>query len=158
MGFVSERVKNPSLAYRCCLEIAQSIEEPILKQTALSVLSTNYEKLRSVKGSDWQHHNFAGGLIVHICNVSLNAIRIAEFYKDMNKVNIDLVKFCSLMHDVGKLFDYDKQIEYKNENNLKMNQDLLGHSFEGASYIRMELERKYEAFKVDKEYSDKVIT
>lgn len=78
---------------------------------------------------------------MHTCNVTLNAISLAEFYKE--KVNIDLVKFCALMHDVGKLFDYEAQQEYVRANTVSMNQALLGHSFEGASYISKMLENAY---------------
>ena len=111
-----------------------------------------------VKGSDWQHHNYAGGLIVHTCNVTQNAIRMGEFYKGL--VCMDLIKFCSLMHDVGKLFDYEKQNDFVNEHVPSMNQALLGHSFEGANYVVNLLQKEYEkdSICVSKEYSKDVIT
>lgn len=110
-----------------------------------------------MKGSDWQHHNYAGGLIVHTCNVALNAIRIAKFYEDL--VCLDLVKFCALMHDVGKLFDYEPQTEFGNKNEIFMNQALLGHSFEGAVYVASTLQKTYseDAISAPPEYVKKVL-
>lgn len=153
-----KRIRDPQLAFDYCREIACDIKESTLKKVALQVLEENREVLVSAKGSDWEHHNYAGGLIVHICNVTQNAIQLAEFYDGM--VNMDLLKFCALMHDIGKTFDYKNNSEFPNKNTPVMNQALLGHSFEGACYIAGKLETEY--FKgtvhVTKEYAKKVIT
>lgn len=95
----NKRITKPQLAFQYCKEIAKSINECVLRTVALQILRENEEIFLTVKGSDWQHHNYAGGLIVHTCNVTLNAIRLGEFYGD--SVNMDMIKFCSLMHDVG---------------------------------------------------------
>ena len=152
------KIKNPELAFQYCKKIAKEINEFILQSVTLQVLEDNKQKFLTIKGSDWQHHNYAGGLIVHTCNVTLNAISLAEFYKE--KVNIDLVKFCALMHDVGKLFDYEAQQEYVRANTVSMNQALLGHSFEGASYISKMLENAYSKkdINVSKDYICRVVT
>lgn len=150
-------IKKPKLAFQYCKKIACEIDELVLKKVALEVLTENKESFLSVKGSDWQHHNYAGGLIIHTCNVTLNAVRLAEFYKD--KVNIDLVKFCALMHDVGKLFDYKKQDTFSCENEASMNQTLLGHGFEGACYVANKLNCAYssENLSVPEDYVHNVI-
>lgn len=129
-----------------------------LREVALQVLDENKQKFLAVKGSDWQHRNYAGGLIVHICNVTLNAIRMVEFYGDL--VCLDLVKFCALMHDVGKLFDYTKQSGFTNDNNISINQALLGHSFEGAFYVMNKLQKliQIELFDVPRDYVAHVIS
>lgn len=154
----NKRITKPQLAFQYCKEIAKSINECVLRTIALQVLKENEEIFLTIKGSDWQHHNYAGGLIVHTCNVTLNAIRLGEFYGD--SVNMDMIKFCSLMHDVGKLFDYEKQNDFVNEHAPSMNQALLGHSFEGANYVVNLLQKEYEkdSICVSKEYSKKVIT
>lgn len=152
-----KRTKNPELAFLKCKHIANSISELVLREVALQVLNENKHKFLSIKGSDWQHHNYAGGLIVHTCNVTLNAIQLAEFYGEL--VCIDLVKFGSLMHDVGKLFDYQPQTEFSNSNNISINQSLLGHGFEGAAYIISKLSKAYsdDAITVSNEYVKNVI-
>lgn len=160
-----EYIGNPHLAYEKCEVIARSISDPVLKKVAVQVLEENMTKLLKVKGSDWEHHNYTGGLIVHTCSVTQNAIKIAEFYGD--KVDISLVKFCALMHDIGKVFDYSvsssssQENEFPNSNDISMNQSLLGHSFEGATYIVNKLQQAYisdETIMVSAGYMNKVIT
>lgn len=153
-----KRITNPQLAFQYCKKIAKGIHETVLRTVALQVLEENKQLFITIKGSDWQHHNYAGGLIVHTCNVTLNAIRLGEFYK--GSVSMDLIKFCALMHDVGKLFDYKNQVEFANEHTLSMNQALLGHGFEGANYIANKLQIEYarDDISVSKEYVNNVIT
>lgn len=153
----TKRITNPELAFHYCVCIAKDIKETVLRNVALQVLKENKQAFLTIKGSNWQHHNYAGGLIVHTCNVSMNAIRLGEFYKD--SVCMDLLRFCSLMHDVGKIFDYQSQTEFTNENILSMSQSLLGHGFEGACYIANKLQKEYsnKEFLVPKDYTDKVI-
>ena len=154
---INKRITKPQLAFQYCKGIAKSINEIVLRRVSLQVLEENEEIFLTVKGSDWQHHNYAGGLIVHTCNVTLNAIRLGEFYG--NVVNMDMIKFCSLMHDVGKLFDYESQTEFSNNNETSMCQALLGHCFEGASYIADKLKAAYSSdnISVSRNYIDKVI-
>lgn len=152
-----KKIENPGLAFQHCKKIASEIDELVLRKVALQILNENQDAFLSVKGSDWQHHNYAGGLIVHTCNVTLNAIMIAEFYKE--KVSTDLVKFCALMHDVGKFFDYKKQDTFSCENEVSMNRALLGHGFEGACYVANKLKCAYssENLSVPEDYVHNVI-
>lgn len=152
-----ESIKDPLVAFEKCKSIAESIDEPVLRKVAVQVLDENKEEFLSIKGSDWEHHNYAGGLIVHICSVAINAVRTAEFYDD--SVNLDLVRFGALMHDVGKLFDYRPQTEYANSNDKSINQALLGHSVEGVTYIIHKLQEAYanDSIVAAKEYATKAV-
>ena len=60
-----ERIIDPLLAFKKCKIIAESINESVLKTVALQILDENKASFITLKGSDWQHHNYAGGLIVH---------------------------------------------------------------------------------------------
>lgn len=152
-----ESIKDPLVAFEKCKSIAESIDEPVLRKVALQVLDENKEKFLSIKGSDWEHHNYAGGLIVHVCSVAFVAEQMAKFYGD--SVNLDLVRFGALMHDVGKLFDYRQQTEYVNSNDESINRALLGHSVEGVAYIMRKLQEAYadDSVIVDKEYAIKAV-
>lgn len=152
-----EYIKDPLVAFEECRNIADNIDEPVLRRVALQVLEENKEKFLSIKGSDWEHHNYAGGLIVHTCSVAFVATQIAKFYGD--SVNLDLVRFGALMHDVGKLCDYRPQTEYVNSNVESINRALLGHSVEGVAYIMRKLQEAYadDSVVVDKEYTIKAI-
>lgn len=152
-----ESIKDPLVAFEECKNIALDIDEPVLRKVALQVLDENKEKFLSIKGSDWEHHNYAGGLIVHVCSVAFVATQMAKFYGD--SVNLDLVRFGALMHDVGKLFDYRPQTEYVNSNDESINRALLGHSVEGVAYIMRKLQEAYadDSVIVDKEYVIKAV-
>lgn len=152
-----ESIKDPLVAFEECRIIALDIDEPVLRKVALQVLDENKEKFLSIKGSDWEHHNYAGGLIVHVCSVAFVAEQMAKFYGD--SVNLDLVRFGALMHDVGKLFDYKPQTEYVNSNVESINRALLGHSVEGVAYIMRKLQEAYadDSVIVDKEYAIKAV-
>lgn len=152
-----ESIKDPLVAFEECKNIALDIDEPVLRKVALQVLDENKEKFLSIKGSDWEHHNYAGGLIVHVCSVAFVATQMAKFYGD--SVNLDLVRFGALMHDVGKLFDYRPQTEYVNSNDESINRALLGHSVEGVAYIMRKLQEVYadDSGIVDKEYVIKAV-
>lgn len=152
-----ESIKDPLVAFEECKNIALDIDEPVLRKVALQVLDENKEKFLSIKGSDWEHHNYAGGLIVHVCSVAFVATQMAKFYGD--SVNLDLVRFGALMHDVGKLFDYRPQTEYVNSNDKSINRALLGHSVEGVAYIMRKLQEAYvdDSVIVDKEYVIKAV-
>ena len=152
-----EYIKDPLVAFEECRNIADNIDEPVLRRVALQVLEENKEKFLSIKGSDWEHHNYAGGLIVHTCSVAFVATQIAKFYGD--SVNLDLVRFGALMHDVGKLCDYRPQTEYVNSSVESINRALLGHSVEGVAYIMHKLQEAYadDSVIVDKEYAVKAV-
>lgn len=152
-----EYIKDPLVAFEECRNIADNIDEPVLRRVALQVLEENKEKFLSIKGYDWEHHNYAGGLIVHTCSVAFVAEQMAKFYGD--SVNLDLVRFGALMHDVGKLFDYRQQTEYVNSNDESINRALLGHSVEGVAYIMRKLQEAYadDSVIVDKEYAIKAV-
>jgi 3'-5' exoribonuclease len=152
-----ESIKDQLVAFEECRIIALDIDEPVLRKVALQVLDENKEKFLSIKGSDWEHHNYTGGLIVHVCSVAFVAEQMAKFYGD--SVNLDLVRFGALMHDVGKLFDYRPQTEYVNSNVESINRALLGHSVEGVTYIMRKLQEAYadDSVIVDKEYAIKAV-
>lgn len=155
MQDTNKRIADPEIAFQCCKEIADSIKENVLRTVALEILKENKHNLLNIKGSDWHHHNYAGGLVVHLCNVTLTSVSLANFYND--RVCMDLVKFCALMHDVGKLFDYKPQSEFPNSNDTSMNQALLGHSLEGVVYVSNKLRAEYKKQNVPEDYIDKVI-
>lgn len=145
-----ERVTEPNKAYDICLELAEGIKESVLKKSALETLEKYKTRFLTYKGSDFEHHNYEGGLIVHTCNVTLIARELGKFYED--KISMDLLIFCALTHDVGKLFDYNSGGE--------MAKELLGHIYEGASYIDGLLRRMYNAdsIKVSGDYAHSVAT
>ena len=83
------------------------------------------------------HHNYYGGLKYHSLCVAKNAYALATTY---DYVNMDLVIAGALLHDIGKLFEYDADVfsgaEYNAEGNL------FGHLFMGAEMVKSEGEKR----------------
>lgn len=121
-------------AYQGCVEIAESIECGWLRKKALALLGMFEERFKTCKGSDYQHHCYMGGLIVHTYNVTVRAVDTAKYY-DKEFVSLDVVKFSALFHDIGKLFDYKNSPIRCGEHSPNMGQYLFGHGVEGLSFI-----------------------
>ena len=51
------------------------------------------------------HHNYQGGLLQHTVNVAKTAYNIAINYKN---IDLDIVLAGALLHDIGKLYEYDE--------------------------------------------------
>ena len=62
------------------------------------------------------HHNYVGGLLEHTVAVA----KICDFVSGMYKVNRDLLVAGALLHDIGKVFEYDamSSIEFTDEGRL----------------------------------------
>lgn len=74
------------------------------------------------------HHAYCGGLALHSLNVAKNAISIWENYKGEN-INLPLLVAGALLHDIGKLDEYDidgKRTIYGN---------LIPHPVSGAFHV-----------------------
>ncbi len=74
------------------------------------------------------HHNYGGGLLEHTVAVARLCLQSGSFYPDMNR---DLLLTGALLHDIGKLCEYDMNItpEFTPQGRL------LGHIMMGAEKI-----------------------
>jgi 3'-5' exoribonuclease len=93
------------------------------------------------------HHNYVGGNLEHIIGVIRLCTNICEMYKGINK---DLVIVGAILHDIGKLQEYEAKaaIEKTNEGNF------IGHIVLGDRWVRekiSELREKGKDFSKDLE-------
>ena len=155
-----DRTTNVAVAFSRCMDYAMSIKQRLLKDVAVCVLRKYEKELMKCKGSDWQHHNYEGGLIVHTYNMTSIAINIAEYYASSNVgVSLDTVKFGALMHDIGKVFDYsDMPVDVTNEFEPKMHQELLGHAFEGTAYVERLLYSRSKPYDYDSRFLEHLVS
>lgn len=72
------------------------------------------------------HHSYRGGLLRHTYQVLQTAIKIAEMYKN---VNMQLLVYGAILHDIGKLFSYD------DEGNITDKERLIGYHINGSQRI-----------------------
>ncbi len=78
------------------------------------------------------HHNYSGGLLEHTLSVARLCQRIAENYPQLNR---DLMITGALLHDIGKLDEYEMKIvpRYTTEGRL------LGHIILGEELLAREI-------------------
>jgi len=86
-----------------------TIKKEDLKQFISNIYETNKEKLLVSPAAKMMHHNYIGGLMVHL----LECCQYADLNIDIffQKVNRDDVIAACLLHDIGKLFEYTVDLE-----------------------------------------------
>lgn len=137
--------------YNKCLEFSDKISNPILKDCLKKIYEDYKEKLLKKPATIQSHHFYKGGLMYHTYCVTRNAITICTLYPTL-EVDLDLIIFGSLLHDIGKTNDYN---DFSDENTKHSGNsaDLLGHSYEGA-YIVQDYLKDYE---IDEQFKNQVI-
>lgn len=137
--------------YNQCIKYSESIKNPILKELIKVIYNDYKEKLINKPATTGSHHCFKGGLLYHIYSVTRNAVTICNLYPDL-EVDMDLVIFGSLLHDIGKcndFKDFNKNDDLVNGNSSA----LLGHSYEGAHIVENYLS-KYD---IDEQFKNQIV-
>lgn len=95
--------------YNKLLEYIDKINDENLKSFVLNIYKENKELLLTAPGAKLMHHNYIGGLIVHI----LECLQYADVNMDVffQRVNRDEVYAACLLHDIGKIFEYTVDLE-----------------------------------------------
>lgn len=121
--------------YKNCIEYSKKIKNPILRECCQEIYNDYKKKLLNKPATPGRHHYFKGGLLYHIYSVTRNSYNIAKMYPNLN-IDIDLVLFGALLHDIGKTNEYNDFLEEENYIARKGNgAELLGHSYEGVHIV-----------------------
>lgn len=121
--------------YKNCIDYSKKIKNPILRECCQEIYNDYKEKLLNKPATPGRHHYFKGGLLYHIYSVTRNSYNIAKMYPNLN-IDIDLVLFGALLHDIGKTNEYNDFLEEENYIARKGNgAELLGHSYEGVHIV-----------------------
>ena len=87
------------------------------------------------------HQCFDGGLLDHLYNVAKNAYDIGLNYKE--KVDIDLILFGAILHDIGKVKIFDKWNENGEiKSNLNYSYLLVDHVYIGEKIVEEYLDKE----------------
>ena len=118
--------------YNFVIETIENFKNEELKNFVKKTYEDNKEKLLLAPAAKVMHHNYIGGLLVHISE----CIKFAQavhplFYKGINK---DILLAACILHDIGKVFEYEIDpetgfIEYSND----FRKDWISHSQYGFS-------------------------
>ncbi|MCL2228994.1 MAG: HD domain-containing protein [Firmicutes bacterium] len=132
-----------------CLAIAQTIKHPVLKTVCLEILNRYEKDLSQKPATSDNHHSFKGGLLYHTHCVAKGSLTICDLFPQL-AIDRDLVVFGALLHDIGKVYDYEfKQSAQRVGNNSVM----LGHSYRGTFIVETELNKH----KLDDDFKHQVL-
>lgn len=79
------------------------IEDTNIRILVDNILNTYHNELITYPAAVSVHHNIKGGLLLHLVNVTRQALDIEKNYTDINR---DLVIAGALLHDIGKVKEY----------------------------------------------------
>lgn len=90
-------------------EYINKIKDEKLKNFVSNIYAENKTQLLVAPGAKLMHHNYIGGLIVHILECLEYAdVNMGAFFQ---RVNRDEVYAACLLHDIGKIFEYTVDLE-----------------------------------------------
>ena len=95
--------------YNAILEYVEKIGNEKLRNFVKNIYSDNKEKILIMPAAKLMHHNYVGGLMVHI----LECLKYAEANMNIffQRVNRDEVYAACLLHDIGKIYEYTVDTE-----------------------------------------------
>ena len=95
--------------YKKLEEYISKIKDNKLRAFVADIYEENKEKMMVAPGAKLMHHNYIGGLMVHI----LECLQYADVNMDafFQRVNKDEVYAACLLHDIGKVFEYTVDLE-----------------------------------------------
>ena len=118
--------------------VRERIEQPGLRNLVESILVKYQQEIKTFPAARHNHHAFVGGLLEHTLSVTRTAVfladKYAEYYLDMHPpLNKGLVAAGAILHDIGKLREYDcrtEATEYSAEGAM------IGHMLLGRDIVR----------------------
>ncbi len=109
------------------IEIVDTFKKENLKEFILKILNENKEKFIIAPAAKQMHHNYIGGLAMH----TLECLEFANVILPKLKkyVNHDEVLAACILHDIGKIFEYEINLESGIiEYNEQFRKDWISHS------------------------------
>lgn len=132
------------------IKYAEKIENDILKKVCIQILNDYKEDLfcrgAGHDGIEMNKYNrthqcFDGGLLDHLYNVTRNAYNIGINYKE--EIDMDLVIFGAILHDIGKTKIFDKWNESSEvKSNLNYKYLLVDHVYIGEKIVEEYLDKE----------------
>ncbi len=113
---------------------AQSIKDPQIRDLCLAILGENWDSFTTIPAGKCVHHAFRHGLLMHTANMlfladSLTSDQVAT------PINRDLLLCGVMLHDIGKLVEFDLSPSTGLVTGYSVAGNLLGHSYLGADMV-----------------------
>lgn len=101
--------KEREVAYKKLIGYFDKIQNEKMRNFLSNYFEEHKEKIKIAPAAKVMHHNYIGGLLVHV----LECLEFAE--KNMElfdvKINTDDVYMACILHDIGKIFEYTVDLE-----------------------------------------------
>ncbi len=94
-----------------------------------------WELFRIIPAGKSMHHAYRKGLLEHSISVSELSLKIAEHYKGAYKLDISLIVLGSMLHDIGKIFEFQVNSTTGIVEKYSDRGRLLGHIYIGATFL-----------------------
>lgn len=109
------------------IDIINSFKDEKLRTFVLDIFKNNEEIIKLAPAAKQMHHNYIGGLLMHTLECAQIAQTLLPKFK--KKLNRDEVLAAAILHDIGKIYEYDINpesgvIDY----NEKFKKDWITHS------------------------------
>lgn len=138
------------LRFHGLIDYAEKINNNSLKKVCIEILN-NYKEELFCRGAGHDgiemnkfartHQCFDGGLLDHLYNVTKNAYNIGLNYE--KKVDMDLILFGAILHDIGKVKIFDKwNEEAEIKSNLNYSYLLVDHVYIGQKIVEEYLDKE----------------
>ena len=109
------------------INVVNEFKDEKLKSFILDLLNNNKEKFIVAPAAKQMHHNYIGGLVIH----TYECVEIAQTIlpKIKKPINKDEVIAAAILHDIGKIYEYDINLESGViEYNDQFRKDWITHS------------------------------
>ena len=130
---------DPRTMFDELLAIARvRIGDEKLRELTLHLLESNKERLLTLPAATRNHHAYVGGYVEHVLSVTRTCVYLADkyddYYPDLNPpLNKDLVVAGGILHDIGKLREYEQRPEGAC---YSASGELIGHILQGRDIVR----------------------
>ena len=91
------------------------IKSDSIRQFVVNILEKKWNMFRIWPAATSVHHNYKSGLLQHTVNVVRTAYNISFNYLD---IDTDLILAGSILHDIGKIYEYTEDGKISNEGKL----------------------------------------
>ena len=109
------------------VDVVNSFNDEKLKTFVLDILNNNKEKILVCPAAKQMHHNYIGGLVIHTFECVEFALAVLDKVKKY--LNRDEVLAAAILHDIGKIYEYDINLESGMiEYNEQFRKDWITHS------------------------------
>lgn len=95
--------------YNALVSYIDKIKDENLKKFVLDIYTKNKEQLLIAPGAKLMHHNYIGGLMVHIHECLEYSEKLFDVF--FQRLNHDEIFAACLLHDIGKVFEYTVDTE-----------------------------------------------